>query len=114
MKLLSILIPTTPDRLDLHHRLITEIDRQMKEFNLEDQVETLSFQTALASSDSSNIELTTGYKRNKLVEKCTGKYYAFIDSDDMPSENYLSLIMPGIYKDVDCCSLTNLLVGEKR
>ena len=106
MKLLSILIPTTPDRHNLHNRLVQEIDRQMKKFNLEEQVETLTYQTASASSDPSNRELTTGYKRNKLVQNCTGKYYAFIDDDDMPNRRttYISK-GNGIYKDVDCCSL---------
>jgi len=115
MKLLSILIPTTPDRMPLYDRLIGELNRQITDLKLEDQVEIKSLLTAASCSDPSNLELTTGYKRNRLVESCDGKYYAFIDSDDLPSHNYLELIMPGIYKDVDCCSLVGqiYLSGKK-
>lgn len=105
MRLLSILIPTTPDRAIYFNRLVIELTRQIIELKLEDQVEIKELSTKLSILDPHNIELRTGYKRNQLVEMAEGKYYAFIDSDDMPSQNYLELVMPGIYKDVDCCSL---------
>lgn len=115
MKLLSILIPTTPDRSFYFERLNHELTRQINELQLEDQVDILKFETPLSSSDPQNTELTTGFKRNKLVDLCSGKYYSFIDSDDMPSPKYLSLVMPGIYKDADCCSLVgNIFFNGKK
>jgi len=62
-------------------------------------------ETPLSKAYPTITAYTTGSKRNALIQNSQGKYYAFIDSDDMPSTNYLELIMPGIYKDVDCCSL---------
>lgn len=102
MKLLSILIPTTPDRANYLIRLKNELYRQIHELQLEDQVDVDILETPIAGT---NTFYSVGHKRNALVENAKGKYYSFIDSDDMPSENYLKLVMPGIYKDVDCCSL---------
>lgn len=103
MKLLSILIPTTPDRAEYLLRLKNELFRQIHELKLEDQVDVDILDTPLAQGNDPIY--STGAKRNSLVENAQGKYYAFIDSDDMPSQNYFELVMPGIYKDVDCCSL---------
>jgi glycosyltransferase involved in cell wall biosynthesis len=49
-----------------------------------------------------------GEKRNKMVAQAQGKYIAFIDDDDLVSNEYVCLIMDGINKDVDCCGLTGL------
>jgi len=105
MKLLSILIPTTPDRGETLIRLKNELYRQIHELKLEEQVDVDILETPLSKAHPTITAYTTGSKRNALVSNSQGKYYAFIDSDDMPSPNYLELIMPGIYKDVDCCSL---------
>lgn len=105
MKLLSILIPTTPDRSEYFGRLYKELTRQIHELYLEYEVEILELCTAHSSTDPNNISLTTGAKRNRLVEMAQGKYYAFIDSDDMVSPNYIKLLWPGIQGDYDCCSL---------
>ena len=51
------------------------------------------------------VGLTIGEKRNFLLENAPGEYVAFIDDDDMISDNYIDLLLEGINKDVDCCSL---------
>ncbi len=105
MKLLSLLIPTTPDRSEYFGRLYKELTRQIHELYLEYEVEIVELWTQPSSFDTTDISLTTGAKRNKLVERAEGKYYAFIDSDDMVSPNYIKLLWPGIQGDYDCCSL---------
>lgn len=55
-----------------------------------------------------NKENSIGKKRNELLEMAIGDYLCFIDDDDRVSKNYIKLLMEGIDKGVDCCSL----VGE--
>lgn len=49
--------------------------------------------------------LSVGSKRNWLLDHAKGDYVAFVDDDDIVSESYISLVMEGINKGVDCCSL---------
>lgn len=48
---------------------------------------------------------TIGTKRNRLLSEAKGDYVAYVDDDDLVSEDYISLIMEGINRGVDCCSL---------
>lgn len=50
--------------------------------------------------------VTVGEKRNSLLGQASGEYIAFCDDDDIVSPNYVNLILEGIGKEVDCCSLT--------
>ena len=43
-------------------------------------------------------KMSIGEKRNKLLVKASGKYIAFIDDDDMVSDNYVKLILNAINK----------------
>lgn len=97
---LAILIPTTPDRKPTFDRLINELTRQSKGFNVE----------ILINEDKGhkNGGKTTGTKRNELMQaavKTGAQYVAHFDSDDMPGSNYIQCNFEGIEKGVDCCSL---------
>jgi len=48
---------------------------------------------------------TVGKKRNRLLERATGKYLCFFDADDTPSDDYVDLLMEGIEAGCDCASL---------
>jgi len=46
-------------------------------------------------------ELSIGAKRQKLLNSSKGKYVAFIDDDDLISDDYVKLILEGIDKNPD-------------
>jgi glycosyltransferase involved in cell wall biosynthesis len=61
------------------------------------------------------VQPSIGGKRNALLTWARGKYVAMIDDDDRVSDNYIDLLMEGIKKDVDCCSLKGIITfdGER-
>lgn len=95
---LSILICTMPSRAAMLGRLKTELWSQMLPYA--DDVEMLI--------DDSPVD-TIGEKRNRLLGRASGKMISFIDDDDRVSSNYVSLLMGGVGKDVDCCSLLGVI-----
>lgn len=102
MKKLSILIPTIKRDEVKFRSLINELYRQILPF-YSDHVEII------CDYDEND---TIGAKRQRLLEKANGKYIAFIDSDDWVSENYIRLLIEGIDKDVDCCSLLGIITTD--
>jgi glycosyltransferase involved in cell wall biosynthesis len=94
--LLSILIPTLPERKSKLDTLLAILNPQ-----LSDDIEVLF--------DDRNRSVTTGEKRNALLEKAIGDYVVFIDDDDTIAKNYINQIMVGILKKVDCCSLIGII-----
>jgi len=57
-------------------------------------------------------EMSTGKKRNWLLNKAIGEYVAHIDDDDLISDDYIKLVMEGIEKNVDCCSLKGIITFD--
>ena len=89
---ISILIPTLYERRSLFDKAYDEITRQVSECP-EIKVEVLY--------EVDNRELTLGAKRNRLVDRCTGKYHCFIDDDDIIAPYYLRTFVPMITSGVD-------------
>jgi len=77
---LSILIPTVPVRKKLLTNLLSILNKQIKDNNLENRVEILVYED--------NFEKSVGEKRNVLYEKSKGKYVLILDDDDMVSNNF--------------------------
>ena len=94
---LSILICTIPERQDFLNRLMDILTEQDGDYEI-----------LINASEHATI----GAKRNALLNEAGGEYMAFIDDDDKVSENYVSLLMEGINKGVDCCSLTGLITFD--
>jgi glycosyltransferase involved in cell wall biosynthesis len=88
--ILSILIPTTPDREKCLYELLSELHSQMEKLNAEGEVEILV--------EIDNKKLSIGSKRQMLLERAKGEYILMIDDDDAVSENYLSAILEAIEK----------------
>lgn len=99
---LSILIPTIPDRKELFEGLCGNLEEQRKPF---DNIELISWDAPAP---------TIGAKRNALLGWAKGEYVAFVDDDDDVSVNYIDLLMGGIKKGVDCCSLKGLMTTDGR
>lgn len=109
--MLSILIPTTPDRTFDIMKLYDSINSQCginililedfrhiirKGYSLHKDIELIEF--------TDNRELTIGEKREVLYSKSTGKYSWQIDSDDLIAPNAIQLILEAIKSnpEVDC------------
>lgn len=91
---LSILIPTVPIRKNLLDNLLSILNKQIKDNNLENRVEVLVFED--------NFENSVGKKRNILCERAKGKYVLVLDDDDMISDDFCVDICNTIEKhDVD-------------
>lgn len=97
MILLSLLIPTIKRHEKFLYDLLSELSYQKIPY-------AGSIEILIDRSEFDSI----GEKRNRLLEKAQGKYIAFFDADDTPSENYIELLMEGINKDVDSCSLKGM------
>lgn len=86
-----ILICTLPERAAKLKRLTTTLDRQIANFNGE-----VSYKCHDAGRS-----LTTGRKRNMLIEQSESDYFSFVDDDDNVSDHYVNSIMNAIYTGPD-------------
>lgn len=55
-----------------------------------------------------------GAKRNELLNRSKGQYVSYIDADDRVSYDYIRLLLEGIEKGVDCCSLKGVYSVDYR
>ena len=78
---LSILICTLPERKAYLARLLGILSPQV----IQGKVEVLT-------DDTPRGVITTGQKRNNLLNRAKGKYIVFIDDDDMVPGHYVNRI----------------------
>lgn len=106
--LFSILIPTLTARQHLFDRVFQALERQIDQGNLRTEVEILT----LADGG----EMAIGEKRNLLVGRARGEFVAFVDDDDMVSEDYLRSIVDVLrtHPDVDCVGIRVLMFFRGR
>lgn len=64
--------------------------------------------------ETDNKEMTTGAKRNILLERARGDYIAFVDDDDIVSDDYVSKILKAIETSPDCCGIEGEIDHIKR
>lgn len=104
MKLLSIMIPYTPDRAKVLYELLSALHRQIEKENVQNEVEILI--------ELDNYEMSIGAKRQKLLERAVGEYVVAIDSDDEVSEDYISSIIEGIRQNPDVISFNGYMTTK--
>jgi hypothetical protein len=106
--LLSILVPTLAARQRLFERIFGELETQIDKSGLRGEVEILT----LADQG----EMPIGEKRNLLVARSRGEFIAFVDDDDMVSEDYLRSIVEALRRrpDVDCVGIRVLMFFRGR
>lgn len=108
MTILSILIPTTPDRKKMFTRLFNELHRQLEYMN--------TFHPSLGEieiivDDTKKFlqgGLSIGKKRESLVKRASGKYLCFVDSDDFISPNYMETLVRLCHEDNDVICFNNI------
>lgn len=91
--LLSILIPTLPDRINQYTELINCINIQLTQLNAFDKVEIIT--------DDRGRSIPTGTKRNDLINKAKGLYTVFIDDDDKLPLFYIYEVLKAIESNPD-------------
>lgn len=92
---LSILIPTLPERYPMLAVLLEHLGKQAEKYP--NQVEILI--------DDRGREITTGQKRNDLLQKAKGLYVVFVDDDDWVMDYYIEEIMKAIATEPDVLSI---------
>lgn len=88
MILLSVLIPSVPERLASLGRLLVRLEAQS-----DPRMEILCC--------LDNKRRALGFKRNNLMDQAQGRYLCHIDDDDLVSERFASLLLPECEHDVD-------------
>lgn len=91
---LSILVPYTRRHERFFHKL---------QFDLYAQILPYAGKVELLWDDHEYDSI--GTKRNRLLERATGKYLCFFDADDTPAPYYIALLMGAIKTECDCASL---------
>jgi glycosyltransferase involved in cell wall biosynthesis len=101
--LLSILIPTLENRRALFTRVRGQLAAQVAAAGLGAEVEILDLRD--------NGEQTTGWKRNRLLERAQGDFVAFVDDDDAVSDDYVPRICHAIraHPGIDCIGLRGVV-----
>lgn len=97
MKLLSILIPTIPERRPRLKMLLGDMSYQLTKSDLWNEVEILIDEDKKMFEGGKH----TGKKRQDLIEKAIGKYVQHVDDDDHLVDDYFETIIPALRKGPD-------------
>lgn len=97
--ILSILIPAITSQKGYHKRLTEMLTPQLTEgvevlWELDERV------------------LSTGAKRNRLIERAKGTYTVFVDSDDTISPDYVSSILEAAKEDSDAIVFNGVMTTD--
>lgn len=104
MKLLSILIPTLPERQSFLNEMLGNLKKQIAMLDNPDGVEILI--------DDRPRGVSTGEKRNNLVNQAKGLYCWQIDDDDWIAMNALNLVMAAIDKGPDVIGINGWMTTD--
>lgn len=102
--ILSILIPTLPERKHFLAEMMANIIKQIALLNVQDKVEVLI--------DDRGREFTTGTKRNSLLEKASGKYTWFVDDDDFIWEYSIEEILKAAQRNPDVMAINGIMTTD--
>ena len=87
---LSILIPSTFDRLEMTELLVEHLEVQS------------DFKPVEILTDMDNKEVSIGAKRQRMLQKARGEYVVMIDSDDWVPTDYVDEILKALESNPDC------------
>jgi glycosyltransferase involved in cell wall biosynthesis len=89
--LFQILIPTMPHRTAMLENLLSRLNPQ------------LVAGVELMTDDGPG---SIGVKRQRMIDNSTGQYVAFVDDDDMVSDDYVARVLPCLASKPDCVGIT--------
>lgn len=89
--ILSILIPTLPERADVFNELKNSLNKMVDEIKFHNNKKRIEI-----LSDDRPRGIKTGDKRNSLLQRASGEYTVFIDDDDIVPYYYLTEILKAI------------------
>lgn len=98
---LSILIATQPSRGASFDRLLRMLSAQAADKPVE------------IIGDSMDAT-STGAKRNRLLDRAVGDYIAFVDDDDLVSDDYVDKVLAACAQGPDCCSIGGWVTFDER
>lgn len=108
MIILSILIPTIPDREDRFRKLLNELWLQRAALN---ETHPTLGDVDIFINDSKHFlagGISIGKKRESLVKAAQGKYLCFLDDDEDISPNYVETLVRLCQLDTDVVTFRNL------
>jgi hypothetical protein len=108
MIILSILIPTIPERGKMFTELFNEVHKQVAYM---DAFHPSLGQIEVLVDDSKKFldgGLSIGKKRESLVHRAAGKYLCFLDDDDSIAPNYVETLVRLCQEDKDVCTFKNI------
>jgi len=104
--ILSILIPTLVGRERQLKNLLSKFNQEsidaFPHCDARIEFKKKPVEIFIAKDDR---QITIGMKRNNLLVAAQGKYVAFIDDDDIVSDDYIDLLLNAAEADCDCASL---------
>lgn len=108
MIILSILIPTIPERGEMFTKLYNEVHRQIAYM---DTVHPSLGRIEVLIDDSPRFldgGLSIGKKREALVKRAEGKYLCFLDDDESIAPNYVETLVRLCQFNADVCTFRNI------
>lgn len=96
--ILSILICTLEERAAQFYALYNHLNRQR---DYDDIVEIIS--------NGQDRSVSTGTKRNELLQRAKGKYCVFIDDDDEVPDYYIEELLKAAESDADCFAINGTM-----
>lgn len=108
MIILSILCSTTPDREGMFARLYSEVFRQTEDLHT---VHPTLGRVEILVDDSKRFldgGLSIGKKREALLKRATGKYVAYLDSDEDVAPNYIEAMVRLCQLGADVITFRNI------
>lgn len=108
MIMLSVLTPSTPERAKMLTIIRDELTRQY--FDCSEIHASLGLVELVCDDSKSFLDggLSIGKKREALVQRASGKYLCFLDSDDWIAPNYIESLLRLCQHNTDIVSFRNI------
>lgn len=100
--ILSILVPTIESRIALMSTLMFHLREQVKDRPVE----------ILFLTDTAEYKMSTGKKRQELLQMAHGDYVVFIDDDDWVPEYYIDEMLLACASGADCFAINGIMTTD--